>query len=156
MHFILIPKHPSFSPNLLKVLSVLFGCLLFLGVIYFSLIKRDLDLKWIVLGILGLGLWSSKNGQPLMLLISLLGLGFIVGIFLIQFPRFGNWIETLKQQNELIWIEGEIRGYDLEQSELSLVQVHLSHSEGQIDVEELEINLPGSKFKRLNLYREKY
>ena len=155
MHSILIPKHPYFSPNFLKVLSVLFGCLLFLGVIYFFLIKRDLDLKWIVLGILGFGLWSSKNGQPLMLLISLLGLGFIVGIFLIQFPRFGSWIETLKQQNELIWIEGKIRGYDLEQSELSLVQVHLSHSEGQIDVEELEINLPGSKFKRLNLYRER-
>ena len=113
MHFILIPKHPSFSPNLLKVLSVLFGCLLFLGVIYFFLIKRDLDLKWIVLGILGVGLWSSKNGQPLMLLISLLGLGFMVGIFLIQVPRFGTWIETLKQQNELIWIEGKIRGYDL-------------------------------------------
>ena len=131
MHFILIPKHPSFSPNLLKVLSVLFGCLLFLGVIYFFLIKRDLDLKWIVLGILGFGLWSSKNGQPLMLLISLLGLGFIVGIFLIQFPRFGTWIETLKQQNELIWIEGKIRGYDLEQSELSRVQVHLSHYEGK-------------------------
>ena len=155
MHFILIPKHPSFSPNLLKVLSVLFGCLLFLGVIYFFLIKRDLDLKWIVLGILGFGLWSSKNGQPLMLLISLLGLGFMVGIFLIQVPRFGNWIETLKQQNELIWIEGKIRGYDLEQSELILVQVHLSHYEGQIDVEELEIALPGSKFKRLNLYRER-
>ena len=62
MHFILIPKHPSFSPYLLKVLSVLFGCLLFLGAIYFFLIKRDLDLKWIVLGILGFGLWSSKNG----------------------------------------------------------------------------------------------
>ncbi len=31
----------------------------------------------------------------------------------------------------------------------------LSHSEGQIDVEELEIILPGSKFKRLNLYRER-
>ena len=61
----------------------------------------------------------------------------------------------MKQQNELIWIEGKIRGYDLEQSELSLVQVHLSHSEGQIDVEELEIALPGSKFKRLNLYRER-
>ena len=113
MHFILIPKHPSFSPNLLKVLSVLFGCLLFLGVIYFFLIKRDLDLKWIVLGILGFGLWSLKNGQPLMLPISLWGLGFMVGIFLIQFPRFGTWIETLKQQNELIWIEGKIRGYDL-------------------------------------------
>ena len=96
MHFILIPKHPSFSPNLFKVLSVLFGCLLFLGVIYFFLIKRDLDLKWIALGILGFWLWSSKNGQPLMLLISLLGLGFMVGIFLIQFPRFANWIETLK------------------------------------------------------------
>ena len=79
----------------------------------------------------------------------------MVGIFLINFPRFGTWIETLKQQNELIWIEGKIRGYDLEQSELSLVQVHLSQSEGQIDVEELEINLPGSNFKRLNLYREK-
>ena len=26
---------------------------------------------------------------------------FIVGIFLIQFPRLGTWIETLKQQNEL-------------------------------------------------------
>ena len=155
MHFILVPKHPSFSPNLLKVLSVLFGCFLFLGVIYFFLIKRDLDLKWIVLGILGFGLWSSKNGQPLMLLISLLGLGFMVGIFLIQVPRFGTWIETLKQQNELIWIEGKIRGYDLEQSELSLVQVYLSHGEGQIDVEELEIILPGSKFKRLNLYRER-
>ena len=60
-----------------------------------------------------------------MLLISLLGLGFMVGIFLIQFPRFGTWIETLKQQNELIWIEGKICGYDLEQSELILVQVHL-------------------------------
>ena len=52
----------------------------------------------------------------------------MVGIFLIQFPRFGTWIETLKQQNELIWIEGKIRGYDLEQSGLSLVQVLLSHS----------------------------
>ena len=90
-----------------------------------------------------------------MLLISLLGFGFMVGIFLIEFPRVGTWIETLKQQNELIWIEGKIRGYDLEQSELSLVQVHLSHSEGQIYVEELEIILPGSKFKRLNLYRER-
>ena len=50
-----------------------------------------------------------------MLLISLLGLGFMVGIFLIQVPRFGTWIETLKQQSELIWIEGKIRGYDLEQ-----------------------------------------
>ena len=65
-----------------------------------------------------------------MLLISLLGLGFMVRIFMIQFPRFGTWIETLKQQNELIWIEGKIRGYDLKQSELILVQVHLSHSEG--------------------------
>ena len=83
---------------------------------------------------LDLGYGPRKNGQPLMLLISLLGLGFMVGIFLIQFPRFGTWIETLKKQNELIWIEGKIRGYDLEQSELSLVQVHLSHSEGQIDV----------------------
>ena len=62
------------------------------------------------------------------------GLGFMVEIFLIQFAHFGSWIETLKQQNELIWIEGKIRGYDLEQSELILVQVHLSHSEGQIDV----------------------
>ena len=79
----------------------------------------------------------------------------MVGIFLIQVPRFDTWIVTLKQQNELIWIEGKIRGYDLEQSELSLVHVHLSHSEGQIDVEELEIILPGSKFKRLNLYRER-
>ena len=35
--------------------------------------------------------------------------------FLIQFPHFGNWIDILKQQNELIWIEGKIRGYDLEQ-----------------------------------------
>ena len=144
MHFILIPKHPSFSPNLLKVLSVLFGCLLFLRVIYFFLIKRDLDLEWIVLGILGFGLWSSKNGQPLMLFISLLGFGFMVGIFLIQSPHFGTWIETLKQQNELIWIEGKIRGYDLKQSELSLVQVHLSHSEGQIDVEELELIFQGA------------
>ena len=75
--------------------------------------------------------------------------------FLDPGSTFGNWIETLKQQNELIWIEGKIRGYDLEQSELSLVQVHLSHGEGQIDVEELEIALPGSKFKRLNLYRER-
>ena len=65
-----------------------------------------------------------------MLLISLLGLGFMVGIFSIQFPRFGTWIESLKQQNELIWIEGKIRGYDLEQSELSLVQIRLRHSEG--------------------------
>jgi hypothetical protein len=97
-----------------------------MGIIYFFLIKLDLDLKWIVLGILGFGLWSSKNGQPLMLLISLLGLGLIVGIFLIQFTRFGNWIETLKQQNELIWIEGKIRGYDSEQSEIILVQVNLS------------------------------
>ena len=130
MHNILIPKNPSFSPHLLKILSVLFGCMLILGVIYFFLIKRDLDLEWIVLGILGFGLWSSKNGQPLMLLISLLGLGLIVGIFLIQIPRFGKCIETLKQQNELIWIEGKIRGYDSEQSELILVQVNLSHSEG--------------------------
>ncbi len=98
MHFILIPKHPSFSPNLLKVLSVLFGCLLFLGVIYFFLIKRYLDLEWIVLGILGFGLWSLKNGQPFMLLISPLGLGFMVGIFLIQVPRFGTWIETLNSK----------------------------------------------------------
>ena len=45
--------------------------------------------------------------------------------------------------------------YDLEQSELSLVQVHLSHGEGQIDVEEFEIILPGRKFKRLNFYRER-
>ncbi len=74
---------------------------------------------------------------------------------MIQFPRFGTWLETLKQQNVLIWIEGKIRGYDLEQSELSLVQVHLSHSEGQIDIEELEIALPGSKLKQLNLYRER-
>ena len=79
----------------------------------------------------------------------------MVGIFLIQFPRFGTRIKTLKQQNELIWIEGKIRGYDLEQSELILVQVHLSYSEGQIDFEELEIALPGSKFKRLNLSRER-
>ena len=43
----------------------------------------------------------------------------------------------------------------MEQSELILVQVHLSHGEGQIDVEELEIALSGSKFKRLNLYRER-
>ena len=60
MHFILIPKHPSFSPNLLKVLSVLFGCLLFLGVIYFFLIKRDLDLEWIVLGrVMGVEKWAA-------------------------------------------------------------------------------------------------
>ena len=144
MHFILIPKHPSFSPNLLKVLSLLFGCLLFLGVIYFFLIKRDLDLKWIVLGILGFGLWSSKNGQPLMLLIILLGLGFIVGSFLIQFPRFGTWIETLKQQNELILIEVKIREYDLEQSELSLVQVRLSHSEGQIMLKNWKLIFQGA------------
>ena len=87
------------------------------------------------------------------------------------FQSFGAWIHGLnfldpvstfwhldrnpETENELIWIEGKIRGYDLEQSELSLVQVHLSHSEGQIDVEELEIILPGSKFKRLNLYRER-
>ena len=112
MHNIFIPKHPFFSPYPLKVLSGLFGCLLILGFICYFLIKCGLDLEWVVLGILGFGLLSSKNGQPLMLLISLLGLGFIVGIFLIQFPRFGNWIETLKQQNELIWIEGKIRGYD--------------------------------------------
>ena len=49
--------------------------------------------------------------------------------FLDPGPTFWHWIETLKQQNELIWIEGKIRGYDLEQSELSLVQVHLSHGE---------------------------
>ena len=61
MHNILFPKHPYFSLHFFKVLFVLPGCFLFLGVIYFFLIKRDLDLKWIVLGILGFGLWSSKN-----------------------------------------------------------------------------------------------
>ena len=28
------------------------------------------------------------------------------------YQSFGTWIETLKQQNEFIWIEGKIRGYD--------------------------------------------
>ena len=71
---------------LFRIIYWLFGGLLIIGVVYIFLTKRDLDLEWIVLGILGFGLWASRHGLPLMVIFSLLGLGVLASIFLIQHP----------------------------------------------------------------------
>ena len=75
---------------LFRIIYWLFGGLLIIGVVYIFLTKRDLDLEWIVLGILGFGLWASRHGLPLMVIFSLLGLGVLASIFLIHHPLLEN------------------------------------------------------------------
>ena len=137
---------------LFRIIYWLFGGLLIIGVVYIFLTKRDLDLEWIVLGILGFGLWSSRHGLPLMVIFSLLGLGVLASIFLIQHPLLENWFNSMEQNDEPIWIEGKIRDYDLNLNKIFLVNVRLSNVEDEIDAEEMELLLPGKKFKRLHLY----
>ena len=137
---------------LFRIIYWLFGGLLIIGVVYIFLTKRDLDLEWIVLGILGFGLWASRHGLPLMVIFSLLGLGVLASIFLIQHPLLENWFNSMEQNDEPIWIEGKIRDYDLNLNKIFLVNVRLSNVEDEIDAEEMELLLPGKKFKRLHLY----
>ena len=81
---------------LFLIIYWLFGGLLIIGVAYIFLTKRDLDLEWIVLGILGFGLWASRHGLPLMVIFSLLGLGVLASIFLIQHPLLENWFNSME------------------------------------------------------------
>ena len=120
--------------------------------VYIFLTKRDLDLEWIVLGILGFGLLASRYGLPLMVIFSLLGLGVLASIFLIQHPLLENRFNSMEQNDEPIWIEGKIRDNDLNLNKIFLVNVRLSNFEDEIDAEEMELLLPGKKFKRLHLY----
>ena len=123
-----------------------------IGVVYIFLIKRDLDLEWIVIGILGFSLWASSHGLPLMVIFSLFGIGVLVSIFLVQHPLLENWFNSMEQNDEPIWIEGKILNYDLNLNKIFLVNVRLSNVEDEIDAEELELLLPGKIFNRLHLY----
>ena len=83
MHPFLVFRKLVTSRFLFRIIYWLFGGLLIIGVVYIFLIKRDLDLEWIVIGILGFGLCASGHGLHLIVIFSLLGLGVLVSIFLV-------------------------------------------------------------------------
>ena len=83
MHPFLVFRKLVISRFLFRIIYRLFGGLLIIGVVYIFLKKRDLDLEWIIIGILGFGLWASWHGLPLMVIFSLFGLGVLVSIFLV-------------------------------------------------------------------------